>query len=122
MLSIDSRIINDLKSKHPMYLVNLVFNNPKIIIKPLFFEPLKNENIIFNNKDYIEGYKSENRHYLNFVIWPSLIRNDNKHILTKQIAVFKNEIPTLRQINELKALRRNPNYMVRIWLESVHFL
>eukprot|EP01084_Bolivina_argentea_P038847 71816_1 len=77
--------------------------NPLIIIEPLHFEPLNN-NKIFNNNNYVASNKSINGNYLNYIVWPSIIKcisNDEKSIVSKPFAFFSNNIIKLQEnINE----------------------
>eukprot|EP01084_Bolivina_argentea_P008961 16778_1 len=70
----------------------VLLRNPMISIEPLHFEPLNKNNVVYDNKYYIESYGSEKGHHLNFVSWPGIVRNDTNGIVSKQIVVFKNKI------------------------------
>eukprot|EP01084_Bolivina_argentea_P174990 303074_1 len=69
-----------------------LLHNPSVSIEPLCFEPLNKAKIVYDNKYYIEAYGSEKGEHLNFVSWPGIVRNDTNGIVSKKIAVFKNEI------------------------------
>jgi len=67
MLSIASRIINHLKSKHPRYLINLVFNNPKLISN--YFRRISSDKWI---KDYFDDYSEYLSLYKEISEWDQL--------------------------------------------------
>eukprot|EP01084_Bolivina_argentea_P008962 16779_1 len=71
----------------------MILSSPRISIEPLYFEPLPDEKIQYSSKIHVDAFGSETGCYLNFVIWPGIVRNDTNGRLSKQIAVFSNKIP-----------------------------
>jgi len=99
MLSIASRIINDLKSKHPGYLVNLVFNNPKLILK--YFRSISSYKWI---KDYFDDYSEYFSLYSEISESKTLLSTKVIHKIKRKLGLIHSllrDIAILR-INNLK--------------------
>eukprot|EP01083_Nonionella_stella_P267779 904797_1 len=66
--------------------------DPMLGIEPRKFDQT-NEGTDFDEQFYIEGFGSEDNEPLNFVVWPSIVRQDTEDNISKITGVFIKEIP-----------------------------
>eukprot|EP01083_Nonionella_stella_P169598 575447_1 len=87
------------------WLIVLV-RDPMLSIEPQVFDQ-SNKGTVFNEQLYIEGFGSDIEEPLNFVVWPSIVRQDldTQGNISKIMGVFVTEIPqwNKKKLRKMKA-------------------